>query len=451
MKYDYQLIIVGAGSGGLAMIKVTHGLGLKRIALVEKSKRLGGECLHTGCVPSKALLHAAKNNYEDPWGHVRKSIATIEEDSDNDEQIKKLGIDVFHGPSSFTDPHTLQVGDQTISSKFFLLAPGSQPFVPPIPGLEDVEYYTNETLFELNKTPKRLGIIGGGPIGIEMATAFSALGSAVDIFERSKRILSRMDADASAVITESLKSAGASLHTQTTISNVAKKGSHIQLTTEDNTTHEVDALLVAVGRVPTTNLNLEAAGVVYDKKGITIDHKLRTTAKHIYAIGDATPSPKFTHLAAHQASVALTNMLTPIKMSAKRLQPTPAITYSWPEVGSFGMSEEKAMQKRGARKIVQTLTDNDRAITDDATTGFIKLVVTRWGRILHCTVVANNASELLSPLLILYVRKRSILELAYVVIPYPTMANALTSIAADFSTGFVQKLPGWKIITRNWR
>lgn len=454
MSRDYKLIIIGAGSGGLSAAHIAHNLKLDNIALIEKEDRLGGECLNSGCVPSKALLYAAKKgmNAKQAWGHVNSSIKTIEDHSDNDDHIRSLGIDIFHGAASFVDKHTLQVGDTTYTSDYFLITTGSSPFVPPIPGLDTVEYHTNETIFTLKKIPKSMTIVGSGPIGVEMATAFSALGTKVTLLERGERIMLVVDADAAALVRTELEAAGVEILTGVETQKISKVSGGVKVTLSDGSVTS-EEILVSTGRIPHTNLDLENAGVQYGKRGIATDKYLRTTAKNIYAVGDVVAeSPNFTHLASHQAGVAISNMLSPISLFSKnRLVPTPAITYSWPEVGSFGMPLDQAEAKSGSQTIHFDLSEVDRAITDETTNGFIKVVVDRWGKLLHGTVVAANASELLTPLLILHARRRSIVELSRVVIPYPTVAGALTVLAAQYSGKFVAKNPFWALYTKKWR
>ncbi len=452
MKYDYQLVIIGAGSGGITAAEFAGKLGLTRVALVEKDKRLGGECLHTGCVPSKALLHAAKHGVKDPWKHVKKSIDFIEKRTDNAENIESHGVKVITGAAEFEDKHTIKVGRKKITSKYFLITTGSSPFVPPIPGIEDVKYRTNESIFSLKKAPKSLAIIGSGPIGIEMATAFSALGTKVTVIERGDKILGRLDQEAADLVVKGLKKAGVTLLTgvmETSVSNEKK----LIAIKAGKKSFKVEELLVATGRKPNTgSLQLENAGIKYDRTGILIDKYLRTNKKNIYAVGDVTPSPKFTHTAGNQAAIALANMITPLyNTNAQRLQVAPAITFSWPEVGSFGMTVDEAMKVDGAKILHYNLTENDRAVTDEEADGFVKVVVDKKGRLLSGVVAAGNAAELMGPLLLMYGNKKPITTLSHAVFPYPTVLGSLSLINADYGLEKVLAIPGWNRLTKKWK
>lgn len=329
MKH-YTLVIIGSGSAGLSAADLASQLGLKGVALVEREHRLGGECLHSGCVPSKAIIHAAQafpGNPDAAWQHIKTSIAAIEKRSDNAEHVQASGVDVLKGEASFIDAHTLQVGGEIIKSKYFLLATGSDPSVPPIPGLDTVPYLTNETFFSGASLPKRLAIIGGGPIGCELAGAAAKLGSAVTLLQAGDRLLPRETPKVSEIIKQSLEEAGVTVILNANTKQVAKMGeSAVTITYEAGSPRELeaDALLVAAGRIPRTKgLALEKAGVKVGEMGVVTDHYLRTSAKHIYAAGDVTTSPKFTHLAAQQAGLALRNMVSGIFKRA----PLPYLTF----------------------------------------------------------------------------------------------------------------------------
>ena len=451
MKYTHNLIIIGAGSGGLSAAEFTHKLGLKKVAMIEKEQKLGGECLNNGCVPSKAILHAAKIGQENPFDHVHDSIDQIEVRSDNVPHFESLGIEVLQGKATFVDAHTVQVGDKKLTAKYFLISTGSSPFVPPIPGIEGVDILTNENIFNLKAVPGSMVIVGSGPIGTEMATAFSALGTKVTMIDRAERIMARGTKEAGDIVQEGLASRGVEFMTGVGEYSVSQSGGKKKILIGDKTL-EVDELLIATGRKPHVDIGLENAGIEYDKRGIVIDDKMRTSQKHIFAVGDVTQSPKFTHLAGHQAGVAVANMLSPVAVaSGKHLVPTPAITYTWPEVGTFGVSEEEALAVKGASKLFYDLHENDRAITEETDKGFISVVVDKKGKLLHGTIVAGNASELMTPLLLLRAKNMPITDIARVVIPYPTVAGSLNSVAGEFSLRKLKSLPFWNFIIRKWQ
>lgn len=318
-------------------------------------------------------------NPDAAWQHIKSSIAAIEARSDNAEHVQASGVDVLTGEASFVDAHTLQVGAETISSKYFLLATGSDPSVPPIPGLDTVPYLTNETFFSGPSLPKRLAIIGGGPIGCELAGAAAKLGSTVTLLQAGDRLLPRETPKVSDVIKRSLEEAGVTVILNATTKQVVKTGeSAVTITYESGSARELeaDALLVAAGRTPRTKgLGLEKAGVKVGEMGVVTDHYLRTSAKHIYAAGDVTTSPKFTHLAAQQAGLALRNMLSGIfKKSTTSLSEIPAITFTQPEVARFGVDSSAAEKAKEMQVLSLDYHDIDRAITDGQT-GFIEVVV----------------------------------------------------------------------------
>ena len=463
MKYDYQLIIIGAGSGGLTAADLASGMGFKRVCMVEAAEVLGGECLNSGCVPSKALLHAAKLHYysdgkikTDGFKHVKDSISAIVKRSDNDQHYTQKGIDVIHGRAKFIDKHTIAVGEKRITSKYFLISTGSSPAELSIEGLQNVTYRTNETIFDLKKAPESIAIIGGGPIGSEMATAFGMLGSKVTQIEHNDRILAREEQDVSEIIADKIKGYGVDILTNANTTKISKKADKIEVIVEINNNTKkiiVDELLVAVGRKPNLNLNLEAAGITYTKKGIAINKYLQTSASNIYAVGDCTESLKFTHLAAHQAGVALTNMITPVfNQNADRLNTVPWITYTSPAVGRIGLSESEAEAKSIEYAVHKlNLHEIDRAITDQEDEGFIKVLIDKKGKIIGATVVSESAGELLAPLSHIFYHKQPLNSLTTTVMPYPTLSSGLNILASQYSVNKVKSNSMFKLVTRKWR
>ncbi len=458
MQYDYELIIIGGGSGGLSAAELAGQLGLTRVALVEAQKKLGGECLHTGCVPSKALLHAAKYKDVDAWQHIAKSIEEIEKRSDNDEHFKAQGLSVFHSFAQFTDPHTIKLDDgATLTSKYFLLSTGSYPALPKIDGIDSVAIHTNETIFGLGKTPGSLAIVGGGPIGSELATAFAMLGTKVTLLQSADRLLPREEPIASNAVLMQLQNLDVSVHLNTKVNKITEDENKktISLTVGEHSHRaEAEHVLVAAGRMPNIfSLELEQAGITYDQRGIGINRFFQTSAEHIFAVGDCTTSPKFTHLAAHQAGIALRNMLTPFyKKSGSYLDVVPAITYTQPEIGRIGMTEAEAI---AAGKKIQVfeldLKEIDRAISDNEPEGFIKVLVGWRGRLVGATVVGSNASELLGPLAHIYYHKQSLSSLAKTVFPYPTLSTGLNLLASEYLTHKTAGNALFKKFTQKWR
>ena len=454
---QYRLVIIGAGSAGLSAVELAAGLGLGGVALVEQEKRLGGECLHSGCVPSKAMIHAAQYNSRDPaaaWKHIQASIKQIEDRSDNTKHVEKGGVTVLQGEAFFIDRHTLQVGDAIIRSKYFLVATGSSPSVPPIEGLGDIPYLTNETFFTQKSLPKQLVIIGGGPIGCELAGAAAKLGSTVTLLQSGERLLPREAAKVSQRVLEGLESNGVRVILNADTKKVSHKSGMVQLTVEAGGVHHLraDALLVAAGRTPRVqHLGLEKAGVKVGEKGLETDHYQRTSRRNIYAAGDVTSSPKFTHLAGQQAGLAVRNMLSgPFKKSVTSLSDIPAITFTDPEVARFGMDSDMARKVKELTVLELEYSEIDRAITDEYT-GFIEVVFDRDGTLQGATIVGPQASELLSPLLVAAHHGVTLDRLATTMFAYPTLASGLNLLASRYAAQQAARRPTLKFIRLFWK
>jgi pyruvate/2-oxoglutarate dehydrogenase complex dihydrolipoamide dehydrogenase (E3) component len=320
-----DLVIIGGGAGGLVVASVAAQLGLK-VTLIEKADKLGGDCLHYGCVPSKTLIHAAqvaslmRRGPEfglpacDPdvdmgsvADHVQAVIDRIQL-HDDPERFRVYGCEVLFGPAAFIDPHAVQVNGQVIRGRRIVIATGSRPFIPLIEGLAATGYLTNEDLFSLRELPARLVVLGGGPVGLEMAQAFARLGSRVTLVERLQHLLPQEDTEVADALHEQLESEGIVVHTATTVERVAKDDSATQVLCNGGLAFVADALLVAVGRRPVVEgLGLDAAGVVHDAKGIRVDRRQRTSQKHIYACGDVCGPYPLTHMAEYQAGIVISN------------------------------------------------------------------------------------------------------------------------------------------------
>jgi pyruvate/2-oxoglutarate dehydrogenase complex dihydrolipoamide dehydrogenase (E3) component len=461
MAYDYQLIIIGGGSGGLTAADLAAELGFKKVLLVEAERQLGGECLHTGCVPSKSLLHAAKqyaagHKKLDVWHDIQESISFIQDRSDNDANFINRGINVLHGAATFIDDHTVTVGGKTITSKYFLIATGSSPAVPQVFTSLSTTVHTNETIFSLAKTPKSLTIIGGGPIGCEMASAFSLLGCKVSIVQSADRLLPREEPEISEMLTNQLKRQGVEVDVQATVNACAatKSSVGVEITSGNkNSTLSSEVLLVAVGRVPRTNLDLSNAGVAFDTDGIAINKYFQTSRSHIYAVGDCTPSPKFTHLAAHQAGIALSNMVSPLfKSSGSRLDTVPWITYTLPEIARIGASAQELTARNISFQTVEVmLNEIDRAVTDKQQTGFVRAYVKPTGKLLGAVIVAETSSELLAPLSHVYYHNQPLQSLAKTVFPYPTLSSGLNILGSKFAVKRATRSKIIRSVTKSWR
>ncbi|HFD39896.1 MAG TPA: FAD-dependent oxidoreductase, partial [Anaerolineae bacterium] len=387
MNEPYDLLIVGGGSAGLTAADFALQLGA-RVALVEK-RRLGGDCTWSGCVPSKTLLKAARVAHQmrhaDRYGltpvapdvdlkrvmaHVRSVIASVYE-HESPEALRAGGIDVYLGVARFLDPHTLAVGQTRLTARRILLATGAHPYLPPLAGLAETPTLTYETVWALEELPRRLLVVGGGPIGCELAQAFQRLGSQVTLLAGRDRLLPREDPAASRVLEEVLTTEGVELHTLARAERLWQDGAGIHVAAGE-TEAVGDALLLVVGRRPNVaGLDLDKAGVAYSRAGIQADANLRTGPRHIYAAGDCLGGPQFTHYAAWQAVMAVRNMLLPGSSSGST-ERVPRTTFTDPEVAHVGLSEAQARERFGDAALVSRwdMAQVDRARTEGGTAGF---------------------------------------------------------------------------------
>ncbi len=419
--YDYDLIVIGAGSGGISAANLGFNLG-KKTTIVEK-KKIGGDCTWFGCVPSKALIkvghlaHEIKNmkkyglsssapfdlKMDGVMAHVRAVRAGVYE-TEKPEVFIERGIDVHSGAPEFVDAHRIRMGDRELSSGRFVIATGSSPFVPPIGGLADVPYLTNETLFDLDALPESMVILGGGPIGIEMASVLNRLGVAVTVLQRGPRILPRDDEELVAVLSDSLREEGVTIMTGKEAIGVTGDDSSVTVTVRDNKGLDkrdvrAEKLLVSVGRTLNVDgLALERAGVEFTKKGIKTNDALQTTAGNIYAIGDVIGSYKFSHIAEYHAEIAVPNALLPLPVKRK-VDYTNIVwaTFTEPELAHGGLTEVEAREKCGDRITVyrHSYGDVDRARTDLTGVGMSKFICDKKGKLLGIHIVGERAAELL--------------------------------------------------------
>lgn len=448
-----DICVVGAGSGGLSVAAGAVQMGA-RVVLVEKGK-MGGDCLNTGCVPSKAMLaagHAAQtmreaNQFgigavvpEVDWAavqqHVQGVIAAIAP-NDSVARFEGLGVQVIQAAASFVDQHTVQAGNTTIKAKFVVLATGSSPFIPPIPGLSEVPYFTNENIFNHQQPIEHLVVIGGGPIGLEMAQAFRRLGAEVSVLEVS-RLMAKDDPELAKIVVENLHAEG--INIAEGVSNLRlEKSEHgvVVVYEKDEQTHRISGshLLVATGRKANVNgLNLEAAGVEYSPRGIVVDQRLRSSNKHVFAIGDVAGPYQFTHMAAYQAGIIIRNIL--FKLPAKvDYSAVPWVTYTDPELANVGLSEADAIaQGKDVRVLRWSFAENDRAQAERRTQGLVKVVVSKKGVILGAGIVGLHAGELVQPWILAVSQKMKIGAMASIIAPYPTLAEVNKRVAGSFYT-----------------
>jgi pyruvate/2-oxoglutarate dehydrogenase complex dihydrolipoamide dehydrogenase (E3) component len=422
-----DICVIGAGSGGLSVAAGAVQMGA-RVVLVEGHK-MGGDCLNYGCVPSKALLSRAKLakaggavDYAAAMAHVRATIAAIEP-HDSVERFEGLGVKVLRGWGQFTGPDSLDVDATAIRARRFVIATGSRAAIPPIPGLADLHYLTNETLFDLTDLPHHLLIIGAGPIGLEMALAHRRLGARVTVFDAGTA-LSRDDPDAANVVVAALQAEGVELILNTGIEAVRGQPGAFEVQVAGGTIFSGSHLLVATGRVPNLEkLNLKAAGIRHDKTGIKVDAGLRTTNRRAYAIGDVAGHGQFTHLAGYHAGIVIRSAVLGLPARARH-DHIPHVTFTDPELAQIGLTEAQARRKYGAMLSVHRVDYDqiDRAQADGCRDGFLKLMAAR-GRPVGVTIVGAQAGELIAPFAVAIANKLKLSAIAGTVLPYPTLAE----------------------------
>lgn len=465
----YNLVVLGGGTAGLVSAAAAAGLGAK-VALVEKNL-LGGDCLNVGCVPSKMLLSAGRAvaavrasrehgiHVGEPvvdFGAVMARLRRLRSriaHNDSATRFKSIGVDVFLGTGKFSGPASLQVGGQTIHFAKAIVATGARALMPPIPGLREAGALTNETVFRLTKLPERLAVLGGGPIGCELAQAFARLGSKVWQIDLAGHLLPREDADAAALVQDALIKDGVQLHLNSNIERVETIDGSSRLflkTPQGQEILEVDAILVGVGRAPNIEgLGLEDAGVSYSKQGVTVDSRLRSSNSRIYAAGDVCSPYKFTHAADFMARTAIQNALFMGRKKAPDLL-IPWSTYTSPEVAHVGLYEAEAeAQGLKIQTIVKPFKDVDRAIASGREEGFVKIHALKGsGKIVGATIVSEHAGDLISEIAVAMRAGMGLGTLASVIHPYPTLAEAIRHCGDQFNR--TKLTPGIARILKSW-
>lgn len=445
--HDFDLVIIGAGSGGLTAAGFAAQLGAK-VALVEKN-RIGGDCTWTGCVTSKALLKAAKIAHEvrtaSRFGvsanppivemtkvraYVRQAIQQVYQ-FEGPEDLRKQGIEVIQGAGRFVDARTIVVGEQLVRSKSFLLTTGARPRVPPIAGLNEVPFVTYEQLFDNDRLPREMIVVGGGPIGMEMAQAYQRLGAQVTVV--ANRLLPKEEPEVREVVQRVFEREGVRF-VWGRAKSAGKEGDEIVVAT-DHGEARGDFLLIASGRKPTVEgLSLEKAGVHYSEDGIPVDNQLRTNVKNIYAAGDVTGGYQFTHFAGWQAFQAVRNTLLP-GSSSGLTDVVPWVTFTNPEVAHVGLTEEQARVKFGdnVRACRWEMSRTDRAICEDDRDGFIKVIAKANGSLLGATVVNGRAGETITEFILAIKQNMNVSHLAGAIHAYPTYSTAVQQLAAELA------------------
>ncbi|MGE0565298.1 MAG: NAD(P)/FAD-dependent oxidoreductase [Pseudolabrys sp.] len=462
-----DICVIGGGSGGLSVAAAAAAFGVP-VVLVEKD-RMGGDCLNTGCVPSKALLAAAKRaehmRASDPFGvtahnatvdfrkvhdHVHRVIAAIAP-VDSVERFTGLGVRVIKAEARFKDAQTVIAGDIEIRARRFVVATGSRAAVPPIPGLDSVPYLTNENVFELTELPEHLLVIGGGPIGLELAQAFRRLGSDVTVLE-ALQPLAKDDPECAAIVLDSLADDGVTIRAGVKVVRVGRNGGKIAATISADgkeETVEGSHLLVAAGRKAVTDgLNLEAAGIKTNRAGVVTDAGLKTSNARVYAVGDAAGRLQFTHAANYHAGIVIRNALFRLPAKVKD-DAVPWVTYTDPELAQTGITEAEA-RKRGIKiRILRwPYHDNDRAQAERQTQGHIKVVTDKRGTILGATIVGAEAGELITTWTLAISQRLNIRAFTGIVVPYPTLSEigkraAIDYFAPSLTNPWVRRIIRW--------
>ncbi len=408
MRYDYDMIVLGGGAAGLTMSAIATRLGAKTL-LVEQN-RLGGDCTWTGCIPSKALLraaHARRADFAQVMADVRAVRQRIYDDADAPEVFERAGVTVQRGTARFVDRNAVEIttGDksQRVTGRYFTIATGATPRMPPVKGLDTVSYHTTDTIFEVTDLPACLGILGGGFAGVELAQAFARLGSTVILWEAQAQILPGADKELVQMLQAQLKQDGVQINAGTAVMHVSEARQRIAVSTEHANWH-VDALLVVTGKRPAVQeLDLKAAGVIYTQRGVSVSRRCRTNVRHIYAVGDVTGRYQFTHASEHMAKVAAANALLKLPLGIDT-GGVPSVLFTDPELAHVGMTEAALLRKGIRYQAYRFPYDRlDRAIVDERPRGTIKVLSKpRTGKILGATILGHAAGELLCEFALAY-------------------------------------------------
>ncbi|MGF1553026.1 MAG: dihydrolipoyl dehydrogenase family protein [Paracoccaceae bacterium] len=450
-----DLCIIGAGSAGLSVAAGAVQMGAS-VVLIEDAE-MGGDCLNRGCVPSKALIAAAKHaqahrasgaygvaaadpavDYARAMEHVQAAIARIAP-HDSQERFEALGCTVIRARAAFVSPSEVEAGGQRVRARRFVVATGSRPMVPPIEGIDAVPYLTNETIWSNRTLPSHLIVIGGGPIGMEMAQAHRRLGSRVTVLEAGPRVFAKDDPDAAAVVVRRLRAEGVEIRENAKATRVEGRAGAITVTlgggeAGEGETIEGSHLLVAAGRRPGLDLGLEAGGIAYTTRGVEVDEGLRsTTNRRVYAIGDVAGGLQFTHVAGWHAGLVVRSALfrLPVKADTRHV---PWCSYTDPELAQVGLTEAQARERHGDGVEVVTvdLGANDRAVAEGVEDGLLKAVVDRRGRVLGASIAGPHAGELIAPWALAIANKLKIGAFASTVLPYPTLSEASKKAASEY-------------------
>ena len=463
---DFDLTVIGGGAGGLNVASGAVQLGA-RVALIEKNK-LGGDCLYYGCVPTKALIQSAKVaslikrskeygfndanisfDFKNIMAHMREVISKIGV-NDDPKRFEDMGVKLFFGDGRFVDPHTFELNGRTITSKKFVISTGSRAVAIPINGLENIKYLTSESALELDSLPKSIIILGAGPIGLEFAQVFARLGSKITVVEKMGQVLPREDKEISDTIESILKEEGIEIHTCLNVLQVKEEGNQKIVVAEcsgQEKTFKADEFMLAIGRAPNLEgLSLESAGVKVEHRNIVVNSSMRTTARNIWACGDVTGQYLFTHIAEYQAGLVVANALIPFMKRKANYRVVPWVTYTDPELGRVGLTEDEARQKyRNIKVYKYDVKDLDRAVIEGEDKGIIKIVCTKKGKILGAHVLAPQGGELLHEFVLAMQNNLGVGSITRTIHVYPTLSQAVRRTtnkyyAEKIFSGWIPKL-----------
>jgi len=448
MEKSRDLVIIGGGAAGLVVASVAAQLGLD-VVLINKQADMGGDCLHYGCVPSKTLLKSASiahiQRHAEQWGinsvspnvdiqavnkTIKRAIDTIQV-HDSRQRFEELGCEVVTGTASFVSKNRVRVAEKTFDAKKIVIASGSQAWIPSIKGLDKIDYLTNEDMFSLPKLPKSLIVLGGGPVGVEMAQAYARLGCSVSLIELAPRLLPRMDSQSSSILAEVFRGEGIELILDNEVIEVSEDAEGKHLLLKDGRSISAESILVALGRRPVIDgMQLDKAGVDFDTSGIKVNAKMQTSNRRIYACGDVTGAMPLTHVAELQAGVVIANLIfkLPKKVSYDVI---PVVVYTEPEVAQVGVSVEECKKLPKGEVHQFEISKLDRAITDNHTSG-MATILTDKGKVIGAHIIAPHAGELIHEMALAIQEKMKVSQLTSLVHAYPSYSQLNKRLAGQY-------------------